>query len=205
MDIAIGELVRYLSDLAEINSEAASQLKIAITSQYKEIRAVKTGVNLEVEDIDEERIRTSIIVESSNALSRSDSKMFGDSTNVLIFQSDFEELRDYWEESMEEQRHSVEQHEAAADQFKLQAEAVKGYFDEAKAGLSNLFMESKQLGSDIEKVQAEVDLIKNRIKMYEEHKAQQDEQERLRREEEEKLREAADQQVAEEAKEVQSE
>ena len=46
MGIAITELVTYLTDLAEINIEAGNQISLAVDSQFKEIRAVNTGVNL---------------------------------------------------------------------------------------------------------------------------------------------------------------
>ena len=46
MGIAITELVTYLTDLAEINFEAGNQISLAVDSQFKEIRAVNTGVNL---------------------------------------------------------------------------------------------------------------------------------------------------------------
>ena len=121
MDIFINELVTYLSDLAEMNIEAGNQISLAVESQFKEIRAVNTGVNLEVDDKDEERIRNSSMVDSANAMSRSESIVFGASTKSLIFQSDFTELCNYWEQQMEEQKHCAEQHEAAAGQFKLQA------------------------------------------------------------------------------------
>ena len=114
MDIFINELVTYLSDLAEMNIEAGNQISLAVESQFKEIRAVNTGVNLEVDDKDEERIRNSSMVDSANAMSRSESIVFGASTKSLIFQSDFTELCNYWEQQMEEQKHCAEQHEAAA-------------------------------------------------------------------------------------------
>lgn len=80
MSLAIGELVLYFNDLAEFNQVAGQKMYEAINSQFKEVRHVNTGVNLEIESMDEDSIRASISREASNALKRTESKMFGTST-----------------------------------------------------------------------------------------------------------------------------
>ena len=46
MTSAIDELVTFLRDHAELNNVASRNLLEAISTQFKEVKAVKTGVNL---------------------------------------------------------------------------------------------------------------------------------------------------------------
>ena len=85
MNFAIKELVTYLNDLAAYNQDASTQIINAVNGQFKEVRAIKTVVNLKLdEEIDEERIRASYD-QVALAMERTESKKFGDSTQVLSF------------------------------------------------------------------------------------------------------------------------
>ena len=167
MTSAIDELVTYLRDHAELNNFASQQLLEAISSQFKEVKAVKTGVNLEVEDIDEESIRASIMMDSVKAMKRTDSKMFGTSTHVLMLTSDFEQLTAYWEHMMEEQKSCAEICEKTAHKFEQQSNVVRDYYDQATEGFTEQIKELKQLSTSATKVQSQVDQIQQRIEELE--------------------------------------
>ena len=61
ISVSIDELVKYLSDLADINEMEKTTIMAAISSQFKEIKRVNTAVNLNLEEeVDEEQLRASI-------------------------------------------------------------------------------------------------------------------------------------------------
>ncbi len=158
MSLAIGELVQYFKDLADFNQISSTKMVEAIATQFKEVRHINTGVNLEVENIDEDSIRASI-TQGNCGITRSESKMFGMSTQVLAMQSDFDELNSFWNESMEEQKHIAEQYEMAANHLKIEGESVSEFYSGAKSGLEKQFEEMALLGASVDKIQVEIDQI----------------------------------------------
>ena len=61
ISVSIDELVKYLSDLADINEVEKTTIMAAISNQFKEIKRVNTAVNLNLEEeVDEEQLRASI-------------------------------------------------------------------------------------------------------------------------------------------------
>ena len=142
MSLAIDELVTYLNDLSEMNTLEASQLKVAIDSQYKEIKQVMTGHTINpdsLEDDDVDIIREQIALNSDLALARTASKKYMYSSQIIPLVSDFEEMTDFWQEQMEEQKHSAAQSEIAADQLKLEAGIVQSFFLDRKIDLQEKF------------------------------------------------------------------
>ena len=61
MSLAIDELVKYLNDLAEVNMLEHNLKKVAIDSQFKEIKNVITAGQLNLDNLhDEESLRENI-------------------------------------------------------------------------------------------------------------------------------------------------
>ena len=105
ISVSIDELVKYLSDLADINEMEKTTIMAAISNQFKEIKRVNTAVNLNLEEeVDEEQLRASIQTDSLAAMKRTKSKMYGPSIQKLAFESDFEDLCALWSEKMEEHK-----------------------------------------------------------------------------------------------------
>ena len=129
-------------------------MKNAINTQFKEIKQVITGCNLTLEDLDldAESIRQSIEISSISALKRTDSKKFGESKFVLIFESDFNDLAAFWEEKMEEFKHTADQSEIAAGLLRAEAADVKTYHEKIKTALQDKFQKAVELGDSAGKL-----------------------------------------------------
>ena len=158
MTLAMDELVKYFTDLGDINEMEHTKLTAAIKTQFKEIKNVITGCSMDnLANFDADSLRDQIIASSHEAMTRTESKKFGGSTSILALISDFEELREFWQEKMEEQKHAADQHEIAANQFKLEASIVQTSFEQIKTDLEEKFSHAAQLGDTVIKFQTEVD------------------------------------------------
>ena len=84
MTLAIAELVTYLNDLSDMSIKENLQSNIAIDSQFKEIKHVINTGEFNLEDLDEDSLREKIALQNDIALTRTDSKKYGPSTQILV-------------------------------------------------------------------------------------------------------------------------
>ena len=122
MTLAIDELVKYLNDLADLNTNENYLKRMAIDTQFKEIKHVITVGEFNLDSLgDEDSLRAKIAQKQEAMLEGTDTKQYGPSTYILMLQSDFKDLTAYWEEQMDQQKQIVDQHEITANQLRLQA------------------------------------------------------------------------------------